>query len=160
MRRLAWPSGLRFYTATRARWPVEGTAGPRRLCCVVPRARPAEAAGPPQPSSRQATGPASIVAGGSHLVSLCGSGRGRLLTLLHQRHLLTTLATALAMLVALALSPAAAVAQDASIDGTVVDAPGLRLRGVTVEARNQASGDVTTSEASPQTDKHVGLGIC
>ena len=54
----------------------------------------------------------------------------------------TASATALAMLAALALAPAAAGAQDAAIDGTVIDATGLVLPGVTVEARNQASGDV------------------
>ena len=57
----------------------------------------------------------------------------------------TTLATALAMLAALALAPAAAGAQDAAIDGTVIDATGLVLPGVTVEARDQASGDVSTA---------------
>ena len=57
----------------------------------------------------------------------------------------TVLATALAMLAALAFAPAAAGAQDAAIDGTVIDATGLVLPGVTVEARNQANGDVSTA---------------
>ena len=57
----------------------------------------------------------------------------------------TALATALAMLATLALAPGAAGAQDAVIDGTVVDATNLVLPGVTVEARNQASGDVSTA---------------
>ena len=56
-----------------------------------------------------------------------------------------TFAAALAMLAALALAPSAAGAQDAAINGTVIDATGLVLPGVTVEARNQASGDVTTA---------------
>ena len=49
------------------------------------------------------------------------------------------------MLAALAFAPGAAGAQDAAIDGTVIDATGLVLPGVTVEARNQASGDVSTA---------------
>ena len=49
------------------------------------------------------------------------------------------------MLAALAIAPAAAGAQDAAIDGTVIDATGLVLPGVTVEARNEASGDVSTA---------------
>ena len=49
------------------------------------------------------------------------------------------------MLVASAVSPGAAVAQDAAIDGTVVDATDVTLPGVTVEARNQASGGVSTA---------------
>ena len=57
----------------------------------------------------------------------------------------TALATALAMLATLALAPGAAGAQDAAIDGTVIDATGLVLPGVTVEARNQATGDVSTA---------------
>ncbi len=57
----------------------------------------------------------------------------------------TTLLPALALLTALALAAPAAGAQDAGIDGTVVDATGLVLPGVTVAARNQASGDVSTA---------------
>ena len=57
----------------------------------------------------------------------------------------TALATASAMLAALPLAPAAAGAWDAAIEGTVIDATGLVLPGVTVEARNQASGDVSTA---------------
>ena len=55
------------------------------------------------------------------------------------------LSTTLALLAALALAPGAASAQDAAIDGTIIDATGLVLPGVTVEARDQASGTVATA---------------
>ena len=52
---------------------------------------------------------------------------------------------ALALAVAVAFAPGAAHGQDVSISGTVTDTTGLVLPGVTVEARDQASGDVTTA---------------
>ena len=55
-----------------------------------------------------------------------------------------TFAAACALLAALTLAPGAALAQDASIEGTVVDVTSLVLPGVAVDARNQASGEVTT----------------
>ena len=50
------------------------------------------------------------------------------------------LSTTLALLAALALAPGAASAQDAAIDGTIIDATGLVLPGVTVEARDHRMG--------------------
>ena len=63
-------------------------------------------------------------------------------------HRRTPLALALAIAGAL-LAPAAAGAQDGEISGTVTDATGLVLPGVTVEARDAAgAGQVTVSDGS------------
>ena len=56
-----------------------------------------------------------------------------------------TRAPFLALALAVAFAPGAAHGQDVSISGTVTDTTGLVLPGVTVEARDQASGDVTTA---------------
>ena len=66
-------------------------------------------------------------------------------TAVYKTHSATRLVASLAVLAALALAPGAAVAQDAAIDGAIIDATGLVLPGVTVEARNQASGAVATA---------------
>ncbi len=59
---------------------------------------------------------------------------------MHKQDRQSTQAAAWAVLAALALAPGAAVAQEAAISGTVTDATGLVLPGVTIEARSTAAG--------------------
>ena len=57
----------------------------------------------------------------------------------------TPLLFSLVLAAAVAFAPGAAHGQDVSISGTVTDTTGGVLPGVTVEARNQASGEVATA---------------
>lgn len=61
------------------------------------------------------------------------------------------------MMVAPTVSARIAIAQDASIAGTVVDAAGNTLPGVTAEARNQASDDVATASTDGSGQFTIGM---
>ena len=77
------------------------------------------------------------------------------MTGVHRTHLSTLVAAAFATLAAPPVSARGVIAQDATIEGTVVDSTGITLPGVTVETRRQAGDDVVASASTDGSGRFI-----